>query len=277
MFADDCIIYQNGNTWDVVQKKLQSDLNNKISWTEKNFLSLNSSKSQTLVIGPQTKLKQIINPKPLLVNGTVVKFVQQYNYLGITLDREMMLQPMLKRVKKTITNRLFSLRKICKYINDKAAVSIYKQTILPIIDNSGFLIISCCTSDRADLQKIQNDILRVCHRACLTDRVKIEDLHIKSNLLSLEQRMRKQLLWLMYILSLDQNNRKICPCDLRCNNKYVFKVDNKVGTKYQRSSYYKGSLLWNELPKEVQFAGSICEFKKLVKKRYRKYENLLES
>ena len=52
---------------------------------------------------------------------------------------------------------------------------------------------------------------------------------------------------------------------MRCNNKYVFKVDNKVGTKYQRSSYYIGTLSWNKLPKDVQFAGSIYEFKKLVK------------
>ena len=52
-------------------------------------------------------------------------------------------------------------------------------------------------------------------------------------------------------------------------------ADNKVGTKYQCSLYYKGTLLWNELPKDIQFAGDVYEFKKLVKRRYRKYENLL--
>ena len=134
-------------------------------------------------------------------------------------------------------------------------------------------------SDRYDLQKIQNEILRVCYRSRLTDRTQISDLHIKSNMLSLEQQMRKQLLWLMYIKSLDQKNRKVGVRNLRINNKYIFKTDSKIGTKYQRSPYYQGTLLWNELPAHVQFADSvyIYEFKKLVKRGYRKYENLLES
>ena len=153
-----------------------------------------------------------------------------------------------------------------KYINEKAAVSIYKQTILPIIDYSGFLIlILCCISDRGDLQKIQNDILRVCYHARLRDMIKIPDLHIKANLLSLEQRMRKQLLWLMCIMPLDQNNRKVGVCALRSNDKYVFKTDNKIGTKYKRSPYYIGTLLWNELPKDAQFSDTVFEFKKHVK------------
>ena len=177
---------------------------------------------------------------------------------------------MLKQVKKTLTNRLFSLRNIQKYINDKAVILIYKQTILPIIDCSGFLIVSCCVSDRGDLQKIQNDILRVCYRARLRDMINKSDLHTKANLLSLEQRMHKQLLWLIYIMSPDHNDRKVGVCALRSNDKYVFKVDNKIGTKYKRSPYYIDTLLWNELPKKVQFSDTVFKFKKHVKKRYTK-------
>ena len=276
MFADDCIIYQSGNTWDSVRIKLQFDLDTIISWTGNNFLSLNSSKTQSMIIGSRNKLNNLVDKTPLLVDGNIVKFVKQYNYLGIILDEEMTFQPMLKQVKKTITNRLFNLRKIRKYIMDKAAVSIYRQTIVPIIDYSGFVIITCCKSDRYDLQKIQNDILRVCYRSYLKDRIKISDLHIKANMLSLEQRMRKQLLWLMYIMSRDEKNRKIGVRDLRSNTKFIFKTDSKIGTKYQRSPYYQGTLLWNELPTSVQFAENVYEFKKLVKREYVKYENLLE-
>ena len=152
---------------------------------KKTFLSLNSSKTQSMIMGSRNKLKNLVDKPPLLVDGNIVKFVKQYNYLGIILDEEMTFQPMLKQVKKTITNRLFNLRKIRKYITDKAAVSIYRQTIVPIIDYSGFVNITCCKSDQYDLQKIQNDILRVCYRSHLNERIKISDLHM----LSLEQRM----------------------------------------------------------------------------------------
>ena len=45
MFADDCVIYQSGNTWDTVHSKLQSDLDNIVRWTEQNFLTLNRQKN----------------------------------------------------------------------------------------------------------------------------------------------------------------------------------------------------------------------------------------
>ena len=75
----------------------------------------------------------------------------------------------------------------------------------------------------------------------------------------------------MFNMSLDLTNRKIGPRTLRSNNKYIFKTDNKVGTKYQRSPFYQGTILWNELPKDVQFTDNMYKFKKLVKRMYRKY------
>ena len=127
------------------------------------------------------------NPRPVSFAGEDVKFVKQYNYLDIILDDNMTLQPMLKHVKKKINNQVFLFRKIRKYITDKAAISIYKQTILPIIDYTGFLVLACCNSDRSDLQKVQNDILQICYRSKLVDKVSILDLHKKAKLMSLEQ------------------------------------------------------------------------------------------
>ena len=236
-------------------------------------MSLNSSKTQSMIMGSRNKLKNLVDKPPLLVDGNIVKFVKQYNYLGIILDEEMTFQPMLKQVKKTITNRLFNLRKIRKYITDKAAVSIYRQTIVPIIDYSGFVNITCCKSDQYDLQKIQNDILRVCYRSHLNDRIKISDLHM----LSLEQRMHKQLLWLMYIMSRDEKDRKVGVRDLRSNTKFIFKTDSKIGTKYQRSPYYQVLYCGMNCPHLYNLLKNVYEFKKLVKRGYKKYENLLES
>ena len=162
MFVDDCIIYQSGDTWDTVQSNLQFDLNNIIKWTESNFLTLNRDKTQSMIIGLRFKLSKWHAPKEITINGEKVNFVKQYSYLGILLDNEMFLQPMLKQVKKSLTNKVYSLRRISKYINDRAAISIYKQTILPIIDYSGFLLLSCSHGDQCDLQKIQNDVLRIC-------------------------------------------------------------------------------------------------------------------
>ena len=90
-------------------------------------------------------------------------FVEKYKYLGVTLDSEMNLTTLLAVTKKTVTSRLFNLRKLRHYITEKSALTIYKQPILPAFDYAGFMIILCNKSDRHDLQVIQNDALRTCY------------------------------------------------------------------------------------------------------------------
>ena len=79
----------------------------------------------------------------------------------------------------------------------------------------------------------------------------------------------------MYIDSLNRDNRKVCERDLRSRDKYIFKVDRKIGTKYQHSPYYKGTLLWNELNVGTQFARDVMIFKQFVGMKYKRYENLI--
>ena len=93
--------------------------------------------------------------------------------------------------------------KIRKYLNVEAAVIVYKQILLPNIDYAGFLLLACNAGDLDDLQKMQNDILRICNRSKLCDRVSLVALHKKCKIISLKQRMKKTLLWLMYIMSRD--------------------------------------------------------------------------
>ena len=61
----------------------------------------------------------------------------------------------------------------------------------------------------------------------------------------------------MYKLSKNPDNRAISVRQTRQNEKFVFRYDSKVGTKYHKSSYYKGGKLWNMLEKDVQLADSI--------------------
>ena len=253
---------------------MQSDIDSIVNWTAKNSLSLNANKTVAMIFGTRAKLLKLGNISTVNLSGTPIKFVKSYSYLGITLDNEKTLQPLVKQIKKSITNKIFNLRKIRKYITEKAAISIYKQTILPI-DYAGFILVSCGVSERAEFQKIQNDILRLCCKITLQEHVSIKDIHKRCKIISIEQRMRKQLLWLMYIDSRNPENRKICERNLRSAEKYIFKVDNKIGTKYQHSPFYIGTLLWNDLNAVTQFSRDIIQFKQLIGERYPVYEKLV--
>ena len=93
---------------------------------------------------------------------------------------------------------------------------------------------------------MQNDILQLCDNKNLEDRVSIEILHKKANLVSLERHRAKQVLSLMYELSKYGENQTVARRNTRRHDKYVFCLDNKIGTKYAMSPYYKGTNLWDK-------------------------------
>ena len=159
---------------------------------------------------------------------------------------------------------VFMLRRIQKYMNFDAFVIVYKQTILPIIDYAGFLLLACTNSDINDLQIIQNDLLRICYMTKLVDRVSIPELHKRCKILGLKQRMQKQLLWLMYIMSFDDTHLRAAPRETRGAQKVVFKVPAKMLPIHEHSPYYLGTKLWNELERETQKKDNIFSFKKEI-------------
>ena len=122
----------------------------------------------------------------LTLNDLYLDFTNSYNYLGMILDKNMTLSPLLSKLKSRVVNKIYCLVKIRNMINTHCAISIYRQAILPILDYTGFLQIGCNISDRNDLQKLQNHALRICYNVRLRDRVSINQMHARAGLLSLE-------------------------------------------------------------------------------------------
>ena len=201
MFVDDCIIYSIGNDFDSMHCNLQSDLDAFIEWCVYNGLKINSSKSKAMITSMKNRLQILKNVRTFKILGIPLQYVTQYNYLGLILDNEMTLQPLFKNIKKRVNNKIFSLRKLRKYLDQNAAILVYKQTILPIFDYAGFMLISLNDGDKTELQVTQNDAQRYCKNVQMLDKVSIAKLHDSIGLLSLEQRRQKQLLSIMFIQS----------------------------------------------------------------------------
>ena len=158
--------------------------------------------------------------------------------------------------------------KLRKYITYKASIQIYKQTILPIVDYPGYLLLACDKDKKGDLQVIQNDVLRFCENKQLKDRVSIELLHENAHLVSLEQRRVRQLLIMMFKLSRNPDNIVVPNRNTRQYQKRVFCTENKIGTKYACSPYYKGTKLWNELNKTEQDIDNMYDYRTCIEKKY---------
>ena len=272
LFADDCVLFLSGNNWNVIQRRIQRDFNSIIDWTLRNNLRLNQDKTKAIIFGSRTKLTHVNHPVPFRIMDKDVKYVQHHAYLGITLDTNMTLIPLLKAVKKRVSNKVFMLRKIRKYLDFEAAVIVYKQTILPLIDYAGFLLLALNKSDLDDLQIIQNDILRICIVSKVSDRVSLVNLHKKCKIISLKQRMQKQLMWLMYVMSRDESYIRVPQRDTRSADKVTFKVPARILPIYERSPYYQGTKLWNGLDRVTQMKDNVYAFKKQINILFKDYK-----
>ena len=138
-----------------------------------------------------------------------------------------------------------------------------------------FMLLPRNMEDRRELQRFQNDALRICTKTKVADHVKIEDLHARCNIISLEQRCRIQLLLLMFKKSKDVCLHKVFNRNTRASNCIVFKTDQYEGTLYKRSPYFVGAKLWDELPRDVIKLPCIFEFKKKIENNNKKYVDLL--
>ena len=88
MFADDTLLYCLNNTLEEGLLDLQSEVNRVALWFNRNKLTLNVNKSNTMLIGSRQRLDGAASEESLgiTLNGNPVTNTSVYTYLGVVLD-----------------------------------------------------------------------------------------------------------------------------------------------------------------------------------------------
>ena len=119
------------------------------------------------------------------------------------------------------------------------------------------------------LNTLQNRSLR-CVEYCLdtTRRKTIEELYHKFNVESLESRRKRNLLKIMYSESKDIVNIDVYRPQMMLRSSNSVKMHHKFTklSKIQKSQYYRGLSLWDDLPLNIQKIETKKGFKSLIKK-----------
>ena len=144
----------------------------------------------------------------------------------------MILEPLYKNVCRQVEQKLFMLRKIRRHITKFAAISLYKQMILPLFDYSGVLLLSCNLGQKRELQHTQNSCIRTCLLYNRIEHITIDRLHTEMRIMSIEQRRQFQCLNLMYNLSRNLMYLTECDVNTRGNLKIKFRLMKKCSGKY---------------------------------------------
>ena len=152
LYADDTVIYNS----DPLTLQNMLDMTN--SWCEQNLLTVNCKKSQWM----RTSIVQKIQVNRSFTLGlNPLDRVKEYRYLGVLLDSDLNFNSQRENLYRRVNYKLGFFRKIRSYLDMNTAITIYKSTILPIIEYADFVYDLNIKFVSKKLQTLQNQGLSI--------------------------------------------------------------------------------------------------------------------
>ena len=146
---------------------------------------MNVDKTKYMVFGSKRPLAKVKDFK-LKINGTELERVTSYKYLGVTLDPSLNFDKHLHNLLARVTGKVKQLRKMRMFLTKEAAILVYKNMILPILEYGDIFMSAASLENRKKCQIVQNKAFRFVHRV---DKFYVSDLiHLESKLLKLRYR-----------------------------------------------------------------------------------------
>ena len=263
-YADDTALYSTARDFRRAVGNMQRNLNAIYKWCQKNSLSMNVNKTKFMVFGSKTAL-EIAGDVRLMVGDQDIERVMSYSYLGVTLDPSLNFEKQVGKIVSLASAKIKQLKRMRKFLNTKAAMLVYKNMILPILEYGDIFLVAASKENRRKIQTLQNKALRVAHRV---DRYYDSDLvHNESKLLKLKYRREQHLLQFMFTKKNEPSLLKPSRPGVatRASTKHNFRLRKPITEKYKRCASYQGPLKWNRLPHSVQLSDNSAIFKAKIR------------
>ena len=102
MYADDTHITYAGVDVNSIQSNLNHDLDNLKKWLTSNKLTLNSAKTEFMLVGSRQKLNTLSNPLKLSIDNVPIEHVSSVKSLGIFIDENLRGQTHIDKLSKKV-------------------------------------------------------------------------------------------------------------------------------------------------------------------------------
>ena len=251
-YADDTALYTSGSDFSTSVKRMQKDLDILGKWCRQNGVLANTEKTKLMLFGG-SRLTKTLPDFEVRLDGVTLNTVDSYDYLGITLDGQLNFGNHIKKTIAKVSRKLNQFRRMRCFLNEKAAMLVYKNMLLPILEYGDILHTGITKANKKKIQILQNKELRCALREdnlCDTD-----ELHAEGNILKLRFRREQHLLNFMYDQSKIPGNLKAARTEgvqTRASSKVTLKVRKPLTERYKKSLAYLGPKKWNALPEHLQ-------------------------
>ena len=269
LFADDtCLFITVDNRIDAAEK-INKDLENITSWSNKWLVNFSPPKTKSLIISNKKNLHT--HPK-LNLNGTDIEEVKFHKHLGVYITQNLRWNNHIDDIVIKSSKKL-DIMKALKYKLDRKSLEIiYTSFILSVIDYADILYAGTYDSDLCKLDKIQVEAMRVVTGA--TARSNINALYKDTGWPTLTQRRNFHVLNLFFKiknnLSPDYLN-VIFNSIVQHDNNYNLRSQGNIRNPYTKTESFRRSFfpyaikMWNALPHEQRDITDFLGFKQAIK------------
>ena len=272
-YADDTQLYISISAKTITQNtcRLESCLSDLHAWFSHNWLALNPSKSEALLLGTSQRLKTLSTLSSVSVSGTTVPLTTQIKLLGVTLDQSLSFDSHITALSKSCFYHIRALRHIRPILSEDMANLIASSLVSSRLDYANACLFGISAKNLSRIQRIQNTLARVvtCSRSRSSSAPLLKHLHW----LPVSARIHFKIALLtfksLHTIAPSYLSSLIRPYvpsrALRSSSAQrlcVPHVSSVFGSRGFRSA---GPAIWNSLPLSVTTCSTIQTFKKQLK------------
>ena len=261
LYADDTVVYAAGKTTEEIEMQLNLTLKKLSEWCQLNRVTINNSKSKTVLFGTRLTSKDKIK---CLLGDTELEQIDNYRYLGVDLDRHLNYDLCITNTIKKVNHKIWLLAKLRYYMTESMAIKIYKGMILPYFDYGDVIYMGGNTKLLNKLQVLQNRALKVCLQ--VHKRYPTIELHRKCKTTLLANRREMHLKILAYHYTTKRGYTVIPRRDTRHMAAPVLLTAISNTKIYERSVLAMAAHAWNNQSPQQRAIGSLDHYKKFLKK-----------
>ena len=273
LYADDTQIYVpfNLNEEDSVREKLEKCIQDVRDWLCKNYLKLNDSKTDFIILGSNIHLKKIAT-NSVKVGSVDIPCSESVRNIGAYFDVQMKMSIQVKKICSRAWLKLHQISKVKRFLTTKQLKTVIHAYVVSQLDYNNGLLAGCPTATIKPMQTIQNAAARLIEGIKKHEHLTppLKELHW----LPVKYRIDFKILLLVYkclngkgpeylseLLIQYQPGRSLRSAD----RNLLFVPKSRLKTYGDRSFAVYGPQLWNNLPFGIRSAPSIESFKNSLK------------
>lgn len=162
LYADDTNIFMSGRDVGSMTALFNNDLANLSEWLRSNRLSLNLSKTHSMIFSTNAALRD--RTLSLLMNGTTIGTVKTTTFLGVKIDNALTWSDHIAYVASKISKSVGIIKKASHVLNRGSLLTLYRSLILPYLQYCNLIWGNAAKTHLQRLLILQKRAVRIVNR-----------------------------------------------------------------------------------------------------------------